>query len=288
MKTIPFGATVFFQRADEFVLVEKVVERYSWLQYVEFRGEYPFFYPGKTSPSEIQYFKTIVQRHQLKSTIHATMYDINLATLNPWVQRGNIDCYKEFIEMAERLEAEIVVVHAGFIHDEYAMGDEAYSLQKEVQSILGDALQELGEYARPRGVKIALENAPVEPRHPIIDSPETHVRLLTELNHPHVGALVDIAHARLRQVDINHYLTQIQPYLIEIHAHNNWGEMDDHLGLHHGVIDYKSILNKHDFTNIPFIMEIHSYEEAIETFNWLEREVISPSATSESDSPGEG
>ncbi|MFQ5583272.1 MAG: hypothetical protein ACE5GL_02405, partial [Calditrichia bacterium] len=59
--------------------------------------------------------------------------------------------------------------------------------------------------------------------------------------------------------------------LIEIHAHNNFGQEDEHLGLPNGKIDYEAILNHPAVRGVPFIMEIISYEEILKTMEWLEK-----------------
>lgn len=270
---ILFGATVFFHHAKDFVLVQKVAEQYPWLKYVEFRGEFPFLFPDFTSMEELTSFKTILRKNNIRSTIHTTMYDINLATLNPWVKEGNIACYKKFVDVASFLESDLIVVHAGYLHTEYATGPQPDKYRALAEKQLCESLYELAEYGQSKQVKIAVENAPIEENFPIIDNAETHLRILNAVNHSYLGALLDFAHALLRKVDILPYLEAIRPHLLEIHAHNNWGEKDDHLGLHHGVIDYRSILEHPDIRGVPFIMEIHSYEEVIQTLTWLEKTV---------------
>lgn len=268
---IQFGATVFFLKATDFTLVAQVARQFPWLSYVEFRGEYPFCFPNYTPKQELAACKTILKDSSLKSTLHSTMYDINLATLNPWLKDGNIACYKKSIDLASFLESEVIVVHGGFIPDEFANGPLKDHFRELAEKHLIETLYELAEYGVKKQVKVAVENAPVEPRYPFIDSPESHRNLIESINHPNLGALIDIAHASLRGIDIPAYLKHLRPYLFEIHAHNNLGKKDDHLGLHHGVIDYNTILSYPEIRGIPFIMEIHSYEEVMETLNWLER-----------------
>ncbi len=267
---IQFGATVFFLEAKDFSMVQQVARQFPWLQYVEFRGEYPFCFPDYTPERYLVDYKIALAQSSLKSTLHSTMYDINLASLNPWLKDGNIACYKKSIDLASFLESEVIVVHAGFIPEEFAHGPLKDHFRVLAEKHLKETLYELAEYGVKKQVKIAVENAPVEPRHPFIDSPETHRKLIESIDHPNLGALIDIAHANLRDIDIPAYLEHLRPYLFEIHAHNNLGEKDDHLGLHHGVIDYQKILSYPEIQDIPFIMEIHSYEEVMQTLTWLE------------------
>jgi sugar phosphate isomerase/epimerase len=139
---------------------------------------------------------------------------------------------------------------------------------------LCETLSELAEYGLSKGVKVALENSPYKnDTYRLVYHPQSHTKILNQVDHPNLGALLDFAHAFLYKFDLIDYLEKIQPYLIEIHAHNNFGADDDHLGLPNGLIDYEPIVKHPGVRNIPFIMEIISYEEVMKTLEWL-KEII--------------
>ncbi len=266
---LQLGATVFFQRPEEFEMVLKVLQKYPFVQYIEFRGEAPFFFPGWTPRSDFQFYRRILSKTPLKTTIHTTMYDINLATLNPRLKDANIKSYKEYIDLAAYFDSEIIVLHDGEVYLEFARGPRKDEFLEVAQRHLMETLVELADYGREKGVKVALENAPPQKHVSLVWNPENHTTILKTINHPNLGALFDIAHAFLHGLDIPQYLEAIHPFLLEIHAHNNMGEKDDHLGLPNGKIDYLPILKHPAVENIPLIMEIRSYDEIIHTLEWL-------------------
>ncbi len=267
------GVTIFFEQPQEVEAVAPAVQQFPFLKYVEFRGEIPFFYPGYFTRRDARYFRQLLQRLGLQATVHTTMYDINLATLNPYLQRANIRCYKKFIDMAASVGAEILVVHDGHLPLEYAQHPKKDHYLEKARQALGETLIALGDYGERQGIQIALENAPPANYHAsLIWNADNPRNFLEALAHPAVGALVDIAHAALHGLDVAAYLQAIQPYLVEIHAHNNHGEHDDHLGLHEGVIDYRSLFPLAPFHQVPVIMEIKSYADIVATLKWLQQE----------------
>ncbi|KPJ95951.1 MAG: hypothetical protein AMJ53_01725 [Gammaproteobacteria bacterium SG8_11] len=267
---IRFGATCFFNNSDEFSLAVKVAEKFPFIQYVEFRGEHPFLFPGITPMEEVKHFKDILRQAGLKNTLHTTMYDINLATLNPWLKDANIVCYRKYLDLAEYLESEVIVVHGGQISDDFVNSPLRSDFLDLAEKHLCESLTELADYGRKKGVKVALENSPPRRNETrIVFNPETQIKIIKQINHPNLGALLDFAHAFLFKLDLVDYLQKIKPYLFEIHVHNNFGENDEHLGLAKGRIDYAPLLQRDEVQRVPFIMEIASYDEVIATLEWL-------------------
>lgn len=266
---IQIGATVFFVKASDFSVISRVVQDYPEIQFVEFRGEHPFFFPGVTPQSDFAFMQDVLKATSLRSTIHTTMYDINLATLNPDLQRANVECYKKYIDLAAYFGSEIVVVHGGILQREFAESPLREKFIQQAESVLQDTLVELANYAGQFGVTIALENSPPKKDYAPVRDAESHIRMLERIGHPGVRALLDIAHAFLRGLDVEDYLTRIRPYLCELHIHNNFGEEDEHLSLSTGKIEYEQLLRHPAFNEVPVIMEIKSYEEVVESLKWL-------------------
>jgi sugar phosphate isomerase/epimerase len=270
--SIQFGATCFFNTPNEFSLVVDVTKQFPLIQYVEFRGERPFLFPDITPKNEIRNYKEILKKAGLKNTLHTTMYDVNLATLNPWIKDANIECYKKYLDLAEYLESQVVVVHGGFLFEEFTNSPLKDEFVDIAEKYLCESLSELADYGKRRGVKIALENSPPKKKGVrIVHNAETQIKILQKVNHHNLGALLDFAHAHLFRLDLLDYLQKIKPYLFEIHAHNNFGQYDEHLGLSKGDIDYRPILKSNGANDLPFIMEIGSYESVLETLKWLQK-----------------
>lgn len=272
--SIEFGATVFFNNPREFVILKEVVKNFPFVKYVEFRGEQPFCVPGITPKSDLAMYKQVLQECRLKSTLHSTYLDINLATLNPWLKDGNIACYKDYIDLAAYFESEVIVVHGGSIMPEFVESEHSEQLVEIAKEHLCESLTVLADYGRAKGVKVSVENLPPDPEQVnVIHDLDSHLEIIKRVDHPNLGAIYDLAHAYLYDLDIIDYLEKIRPHLFEIHAHNNMGEFDDHLGLTRGKIDFLPILKHPDIHDVPFIMEINTREQVLETLSWLKAEL---------------
>ena len=94
------------------------------------------------------------------------------------------------------------------------------------------------------------------------------ISILREVDHPAVGAVFDMAHAHLHDLNLAEYFEHIEPHLIEIHIHNNNGREDLHLGINRGEIDYGLFFGEYT-TEVPIIMEIRNISEALESIEWV-------------------
>ena len=267
--SIAYGITVFFHKKEDFQILSQLGAVYPFVQYVEFRAETPFLVPGQTPVADVRYYRDILRAAGLKNTMHATYFEINLATQNPWLKDANIACYRDYIDLASFLESEVLVVHGGTLLPEFLTSPNKEILWETARRNLCESLYELAEYGQKKGVKIAVENLPPEGLENVIFDLESHLAILDRVDHPNLGGIYDLAHAFLYQQDVLAYLAGIRPRLFEIHAHNNNGQFDDHFGLPHGKMDYAEILAHPDCRGIPFIMEINSRSAVLETLEWL-------------------
>lgn len=271
MVDIQFGLTCFFIEPERMAIVTDIASRFPFVTHLELRGEYPFLFPGVTTKDMLLYYKKILTKNRLKSTIHPTFYDINMATLNPYLKAANVACAKKFIDYAAVLESEVVVFHCGSVSRDMLFSKEL-DIPEKLENAMCEAFQEIGDYGKTQGVKVGLENLPPSGDMPLVTNPKEHIRILNKIDHPQVGAVFDFGHAYLNGLNLYDYLQQIGPYLVSIHAHNNFGAKDDHLGLEKGKIDYTRILNHPFVKGVPFIMELLSPEAVVETLGWIEKE----------------
>ncbi len=259
-----WGITCFFENRADFKIVSEIAGNYP-IEYLEIRGERPFFSPEDLKPEGLEFIKQIIASSGLKTTLHSTFYDINLATINSYLRQANLDCYKRYLDLAAEIDAEIMVVHAGYLHRDAANLTPLWEMANEN---LVESLRQLGDHAASLGIKIGLENSPPNRNRLMIADWKRHIEVLKRTDHPAVGALWDMAHAFLHNLDLDEYYRNIKDYLVEIHAHNNMGEADEHRGMDSGKIPYAGFFNRHNI-QVPVIMEIRNFEEAVESMKWI-------------------
>lgn len=91
-----------------------------------------------------------------------------------------------------------------------------------------------------------------------------------------VGYNLDIGHLntalfhKTLGMDVDEFIDKIKDRVVFIHAHNNYGEKDDHFGLLNGSLDWRGILDKIDLLGVrKIVLEVRDIEEAKESHNFI-------------------
>jgi sugar phosphate isomerase/epimerase len=263
---INWGLTCFFKDRGNFEKVVGLLRQFP-LKYLEIRGERPFFSPEDLSREDILFFRTNIEKSGLSVTLHATFYDINLATINSYLRKANLKCYKTYLDLGKKINVRTMVIHAGSQHRDAANIKELWNLAR---SNLVENLKILGDYAAAKNICLALENSPPNLNPLLVYNWQSHRDILKRVNHPNVQAVLDIAHAHLHQLDISQYYRNIKNELVEMHIHNNDGRQDLHNAIDDGTIDYEKFFRANKVT-VPVIMEIKNVAEAVRSLQWIKR-----------------
>lgn len=264
---IKWGLTCFFEDRQRLMKIVDLAREYPILKYIEIRGERPFFSPEDLKRKDIKFFRRVIEKSGLEVTVHATFYDINLSTINSYLRKANLQCYKTYLNLAQQINAHTMVLHGGYMHYDMA-GIKA--LRTMAKNNLIENLRILGDHAARKDIYIALENSPPNRYHLMVKDWQSHTHILKTVNHPQVKAILDIAHAHLHQLDIAHYYQKIKNYLVELHVHNNDGQSDLHTAIDEGTINYQKFF-KQNIIHVPVIMEIRNISEAIQSLRWVKR-----------------
>ncbi len=168
---------------------------------------------GELNFENVKRVKEALRKYNLKATVHSPE-PLNL-------RKDNFDLQKEVfqssIEFASKLEAKVLVYHAGNFEGRKQEGElQNLSSEREIK-----ALRTLSEFADKRGVQICLENG--------ASSIEELVTVVKKINRENVGITYDFGHAFLYYSCYGgekEFLTSIKealPYLKHIHIHDNFG-----------------------------------------------------------------
>lgn len=186
-----------------------------------------------------------------RAVIHAPFADVPLVSPNPYIEKESMRQILMSVRAAGALDLEVVTVHA----PAKIQGMKT----AEFEARLVAKFQQLGEAAALAGTKIGLENW----RFPC--NPDEHGRILEAINHPAVGATLDVGHIKywyardgIQQLDgdqgIAEYherlfalLDRIAPYLAHLHVHDVMAaNLEDHHAPGRGVLDYRALIAKLD------------------------------------------
>ncbi len=134
-----------------------------------------------------------------------------------------MDEIKRALEAAEQIPFQHLIVHLGEREDGWSQRSIEYSLT---------ALEHLGAFARPLGVKLLVENLVSESTKP------EHLMTILEMGHlDNVGVCLDLGHAHITE-GIAEAVGVLGNRIVSLHVHDNHGTKDEHLWPGEGTIDW--------------------------------------------------
>ncbi len=137
-----------------------------------------------------------------------------------------MDEIKRALETAEHIPFRNMVMHLGERYDGWSQRTMEYAEA---------ALEHLGAFARPLGVRVLVENLVSEPTTP------EHLVTILELGHlDSIGVCLDLGHAHIT-VGVNEAITVLNQRIISMHVHDNHGTKDEHLWPGDGTIEWAAV-----------------------------------------------
>jgi sugar phosphate isomerase/epimerase len=136
-----------------------------------------------------------------------------------------MDEIKRALESAEHIPLRNLVVHLGSRDDEWSPRTIEFALT---------ALEHLGAFARPLGVRLLVENLLSEATTP------QHLVMILEMGHlDNVGVCLDLGHANIT-VGTAEAIATLGARIASVHVHDNHGTKDEHLWPGDGTIDWSA------------------------------------------------
>ena len=203
----------------------------------------------------------ILESFNLKYSIHSPFMDVNIAAVQEKSRLNSVEQIKDSIDLANRINAEAVVVHPGlasFLAKKYFL-DKVYEYSNE-------SIKELGEYGKDLGVLTTIENMPIFDAM-IYHNIEDLNDLLTSLD---MSMTLDIGHAvHAGYSEDEMYFDSIK----HIHIHDNFGDDDSHHALGEGSIDLNHIVNTLENKNYDgiYIIEVNDYDSIKKSYEYMKK-----------------
>jgi len=196
-------------------------------------------------------------------TVHCPFADINIASPSKPMLNASLKRLKQSMAYASQLNAELWVLHPGLFTgiSPFYPGRE---WKQNIQSI-----QLLAETAREYDLRIAIENVPKK-YGAIMKTPQDFTRLYDETK-LEIGIVLDVGHANLEN-QTDPFLTRLPNRIEHFHLSDNAGEVDQHLGIGYGKIDWQDFIAKirHiDFKGIAMVESVFNVEESFSRLKQL-------------------
>jgi sugar phosphate isomerase/epimerase len=136
-----------------------------------------------------------------------------------------MDEIKRALEAAEQIPFHNLVVHLGERDDQWSPRSIEFALT---------ALEHLGAFARPLGVRPLVENLLSDPTTP------EHLIEILEIGHlDQIGVCLDLGHAAMT-VGVSEAIATFGARITQLHVHDNHGLKDEHLFPGDGTIDWQA------------------------------------------------
>ena len=210
----------------------------------------------------VSILKSIGESYGLRYSVHAPFADINIASPSKPLLKAMLERLEKSISYANILNVYVWVFHPGLktgVSMFYPGMDWLQNL-KTTRSLI--------KIASDYGVKIAVENVP-EPYPFLMKSVEDFTKFYEEINED-IGLVFDVGHANLNG-QIERFLTVFEDKIVHIHAHDNDGKDDQHLGIGLGNIDWKNVANALGRISYDKIVIIESVEHVEESKHKLKQ-----------------
>lgn len=207
--------------------------------------------------------KRVAQSRGLELMLHAPFADINIASPNPSLRRVMLRRLEKSILYARRLDCRLWVFHPGL-----KTGVSFFYPGLDWHLNLG-SIRTLLEVARRHDVEIAIENVP-EPYPYLMKSVGDFSRFYDELGED-IGFALDIGHANLNH-QIKDFITQLSNKTVHMHASDNDGTHDSHLGIGHGTVDWENLaklIKKMKYSGVIMLESVEHVKEGLQTLRKL-------------------
>jgi sugar phosphate isomerase/epimerase len=198
-----------------------------------------------------------------------TAYWVQFGSSHVKARRGWIEEGRDMIQVASQLGLGLLNFH--FYGKLGRVGDTVESREIFLNNF-SNAMSELCKFGKSKRVVLMLENVPVGGFGTVgLDS---YSRVMQ--NVPQLKCHLDIAHAFIEggMGRIKAYMNRFYPRLMHIHMHDNHGEMDEHLPLGSGNIDFKKVVRwlKNIGYNRTITFEVFtSYEDAVRSRDYIRK-----------------
>ena len=210
------------------------------------------------SVSEFKKVGDQLLENEIKITIHLPYMDLSLGALDPLIKEISLKRIFQGMEISTIFSPKNLVFHTGF-HPFYHR-----TVVEEWKKIFKDSLEKIIKKGEELELTLSLEN---------VFEPEPE--FLKEFLEPFQGKIFwcfDPGHAKIfsKKSEIE-WLEVLSPYLKEIHCHDNRGEVDEHLAIGKGIINFENIWNFLRKKHIKplLVSEAHTKEETLYNREYL-------------------
>lgn len=205
----------------------------------------------------VKALKKVARSRGLELSLHSPFADINIASPSSVLRRTILKRQEKSIFYASQLGCRLWVFHPGL---KTAVSPFYPGLEWRLNL---DSVHTLLRIAKKHGVEIAIENVP-EPHPFLMKSVQDFSHFYNELDED-IGLVFDIGHANINR-QIQDFITRFSDKIVHVHASDNDGAGDRHLGIGYGTVDWNSVakaLAKVKYNGLIILESVEHVEESL-------------------------
>jgi len=206
----------------------------------------------------VKALRRVAQSRDLELTVHGPFADINIASPNPVLRRTILRRLEKSISYAHQLDCRLWVFHPGL-----KTGVSSFYPGLDWQLNM-ESVRTLLKVARKHGVEIAIENVP-EPHPFLMKNVQEFSHFYSQLEED-IGLVLDIGHANLNR-QTQEFITQFSDKIVHMHASDNDGIKDIHLGIGDGTVNWESVakaIKRMRYNGVIMLESIEHVEESLQ------------------------
>jgi sugar phosphate isomerase/epimerase len=197
--------------------------------------------------------------HNPSLSFHAPFMDLSPGAVDSLVREATMKRFNHLLDIAEVLRPKAVVCHSGYEKWRYALKVDWW-LEKSLLT-----WQPLNSRAADLGAMIAIENI-------FEDEPSNLVMLMKGMNSDNFGICFDTGHFNLfSKVRLEDWMEALNPYIIELHLHDNDRTSDQHLPVSEGTFDFGKLFFLLKRKDCIHTIEAHSPENVLRSMANISR-----------------
>ena len=247
------GLSMLFCLSEPFTLLLKRLENVE-VHFIELLDEGLHTLDSK----RVKKLRKIAEAYNIEFMVHSPFADINIATPSPVLQRTILKRLEKSILHASQLQSRLWIFHPGLktaVTSFYPGSDWQLNM---------DSVRQLQKIAEKHGVEIAIENVP-QPFPFVLKDVEDFSRFYKELNDD-LSLTLDVGHANLNR-QIQAFITTFSDKIVHVHASDNKGNYDAHLGIGYGTVNWTNVakaLKSIGYSGAVMLESVRHVEESLQ------------------------
>ncbi len=209
----------------------------------------------------VKTLKEVAQSRGVEFSLHSPFADINIASPTTAIRRAILRRQEKSISYASKLDCRLWVFHPGL---KTAVSPFYPGLEWQLNLDSVDALMKIAE---EKGVDMAIENVP-EPYPFLMKSVEDFSRFFNEFDRD-LGIVLDLGHANING-QIQAFISHFSDKIVHMHASDNDGSHDRHLGIGYGTIDWETVAKAVKNSKYDGLIVLESIEHVRESISRLQ------------------